>query len=48
MSSGPCTYNAHAEDNASGDRFSIRIFNPAGVQIHQNDGILGGGDIKIH
>jgi PKD repeat protein len=47
MSSGPCTYSAHAEDNAGGDRFSIRIYNGSGVQIHQNDGTVGGGDIKI-
>ena len=26
----------------------IRIYNAAGSQIHQNDGIIGSGDIKIH
>jgi hypothetical protein len=47
----PCTFEATAEDNGksgnSVDRFSIRVYDAAGNQIHSAGGLLGGGNIQI-
>lgn len=44
-------YTAHVEDNGEpgigADRFSIKVYNAAGVLIHQTAGTLGGGNIQV-
>ncbi|HYU25470.1 MAG TPA: hypothetical protein VEO74_09725, partial [Thermoanaerobaculia bacterium] len=46
MSSGNCTFTAHATDGAP-DSFSIKIYDTNGVLIHQAGGPLTGGDITV-
>ena len=47
----PCQYTADVEDNAEpgngADRFTIRVTRPGGASVHSNDGLLGGGNIRI-
>ena len=47
----PCQYTADVEDNGEpgngADRFTIRVTRPGGASAHSNDGLLGGGNIRI-
>ncbi len=45
------TFKVVVEDNGepgSNDRFTIEVFNLAGIRVHSAGGVLGGGNIQIH
>jgi hypothetical protein len=57
--SGPCefggnsshTFKVQVEDNGeqgNTDRFTIEVYNLAGILVHRGSGVLGGGNIQIH